>query len=96
MRDDVAALGAAAAVAEPLVAYVALDHVFGLVQSAIAAGVRGYFLGVGEEVVVLERLFEIKFNSLAPCSKREAITTKPNQIHLFQEPKIHTPKPTHL
>ena len=68
MRDDVAALGAAAAVAEPLVANVALDHVFGLVQAAIAAGVRGHFLGVGEEVVVFERLFEVQLHSLAGCT----------------------------
>ena len=66
MRDDVAALGAAATVAEPLAAYVAFDNVFGLVQAAVAAGMRGYFLRIRiEEIVVLERLFEVQLNSFA-------------------------------
>ena len=70
MCDDVAALGAAAAVAEPLVAYVALHHVLWLVQAAVAARVCGHLLGVLKEVVVFKRLLEVKLNSLTGCRKR--------------------------
>jgi hypothetical protein len=67
VRDNVAALCAASAVAKPLVAYVALHHVFRLVQAAVAARVRRHFLGIGKEVVVLERLLEVQLNSFAGC-----------------------------
>ncbi len=70
MCDDVAALCAAAAVAEPLVAYVALHHVFRLVQAAVAARVRGDLLGVLKEVVVFKRFLEVQLNGLTGCTKR--------------------------
>ncbi len=65
-----AALCAASAVAEPLVAYVTLHHVLRLVQAAVAARVRGHFLGIGKEVVVLERLLEVQLHSFAGCVPR--------------------------
>ncbi len=59
VRDYVATFSTAAAVAEPFVAYIALDHVFSLVQTTVATSVCWHFFGVGKEVVVLERLFEV-------------------------------------
>ena len=66
--DDVATLGPAAAVAEPFAAYVTLDHIFSLVQTTVAARMCGNFLGVGKEVIVLERLLEVQFHSFAGCN----------------------------
>ena len=97
MRDDVAALGAAATVAEPLAAYVAFDNVFGLVQAAVAAGMRGYFLGIRiEEIVVLERLFEVQLNSFAGCSGRMRHMQLPAIPSNFQNQNYFHLKRTHL
>ena len=85
MRDYVAALGAASAVTKPLIANVALDYVFRFVEAAVAARVHGHFFGVGEEIVILERLLEVQFNCLAGCSKRVNAWAMQNGVNATAE-----------